>query len=125
MKSAYEICRSVGITLKNYHNRQHYLTCPRCSSGRKPHNRKKKCFSVSIDERGVRWFCHNCEWAGMRFYDEGNWAGARGPTGRVIERPVGRIIERSMKSAAGRVIERPGGRAINRPLRRTIIRGRA
>lgn len=54
-----------GIRLRSYDSREHHLTCPQCSAGRKPHNRKKTCLSVKLDhDGGAVWMCHHCEWHG-------------------------------------------------------------
>lgn len=120
MKSAFEICRENGIVLREYSQKHHYCICPQCSAYRKPHNRKKKCLHVDVNDKGVRWFCNHCPWNGYDFYEAGQHQAQRAYTGRVIERPMGRVIERPEK--IGRVIERPRGpgRMIERPRRRAI-----
>ncbi len=41
----------------------HRITCPECSEGRK--KRTERCLSVTVDRGEWRWFCHNCNWAGV------------------------------------------------------------
>ena len=53
-----------GIRLRNYVQGNHGSTCPQCSAGRKPPNRKKPCLSVLIDGDGATWNCKNCDWKG-------------------------------------------------------------
>jgi putative DNA primase/helicase len=43
---------------------QHCTTCPQCSADRKRSNQTKKVLGVKIDDRGVTWHCHHCEWSG-------------------------------------------------------------
>lgn len=55
-----------GIRPKSLAPGSHYMTCPKCSANRKPANRKKPCFTLTIDPDGTGavWFCQNCEWKG-------------------------------------------------------------
>ena len=67
MKSAQEITRELGIEAKHYHQGSQTAICPKCS-----HTRKKKraqCLKVTIDNEGVRWWCHHCNWNGGIYYD--------------------------------------------------------
>ncbi len=51
-----------GIKLNHYKHGSQKVLCPKCS-----HTRKKKsdpCLSVTIDESGTVWNCHNCSWNG-------------------------------------------------------------
>lgn len=54
-----------GIRLPNHDLGSRKILCPQCS-----HIRRKKndpCLSVTVDESGATWCCHNCGWAdGMR-----------------------------------------------------------
>jgi hypothetical protein len=67
MKTASQILAELGI-----HERRglaaYATVCPQCSAERR--KKREKCLSVSIDQRGVRWNCHHCQWQGAEFYDE-------------------------------------------------------
>jgi hypothetical protein len=45
----------------------YHVTCPRCSHARQ--KKTDKCLSVTIDDRGVRAWCHHCGWKLVEFYD--------------------------------------------------------
>src|SRR5579883_364269 len=68
-RSAYELCLANGIKLRSYGHGKHYTTCPECSPHRKPHNRKKPCLGVKVDDLGIKWACHHCGAHGYAFYD--------------------------------------------------------
>lgn len=53
-----------GIRPRSYSPGRHNLTCPKCSSARKPHNRKKACLSLMIEGDRAFWKCHHCGWSG-------------------------------------------------------------
>src|SRR5262245_10589481 len=70
--SAADFCADEGVTVRRgYADGRQSTTCPKCSATRKPHNRRKRCLTVHIDERGVRFTCFHCGWFKARFYDEG------------------------------------------------------
>lgn len=51
-----------GISLRSYGIGSHKTLCPRCSAERKKPN--DPCLSVTLDEDGAVWRCHNCPWRG-------------------------------------------------------------
>jgi twinkle protein len=59
-----------GIRLRRYSEGSQKITCPRCSATRK-HSRDP-CLSVTIDDEGATWKCHNCPWEGG-FRDRDDW----------------------------------------------------
>lgn len=67
MRSAGDILHENQITLRSYREGNQKCLCPRCSHTRK--NKKDPCLSVLIDDQGVQWFCHNCQFHGGEFYD--------------------------------------------------------
>jgi len=67
MISAGDILRENGIVAKTTAIGEFYVTCPRCSYNRK--KKTDKCLSVKIDDKGVRWNCHHCDWQGGKFYE--------------------------------------------------------
>lgn len=54
------------LGIKGTHGKQGtiYVLCPKCSSDRKPENRKKLCLTVNIEFENNWWKCHNCYWSG-------------------------------------------------------------
>jgi twinkle protein len=52
----------VGIKLSNYGEGSHKCLCPQCSHTRK--HKSDPCLSVTIDEDGCAYHCHNCGWSG-------------------------------------------------------------
>jgi predicted P-loop ATPase len=62
--TAQELLEQNGIHLKNYNPGKHSRTCPKCLPDRKRENKKKRCLSIKIDDRGATWNCHNCGWSG-------------------------------------------------------------
>ena len=62
--TALELLNANGIYLKNYNPGNHSRTCPKCLASRKRENKKKRCLSVKIDDKGATWKCHNCGWSG-------------------------------------------------------------
>lgn len=75
IRSAGEVLSGLGIHLRNYAEGGHKVLCPKCSHTRK--NKRDPCLSVTIDEKGVLYCCHNsCGFEGGEFYDRE--AGDRG-----------------------------------------------
>jgi hypothetical protein len=68
-KTAYEICRERGFKLSAHSHGQHKALCPECSAQRKGKNKKIKCFSVRIDDKGIQWLCYHCGETGHEFYE--------------------------------------------------------
>jgi hypothetical protein len=66
MRSAAEILSDYRIHLQSTAPGRHYSTCPQCSDSRK--KKGDKCLSVLIDETGVGFRCHHCDWSGGMFY---------------------------------------------------------
>lgn len=58
MRSASEILREAGISVKHQHGSQR-TTCPACSPQRR--NKADKCLSVTFQTDGVTWYCHHCQ----------------------------------------------------------------
>ncbi len=71
MKTASQIFAELQIPQpRNRGDTQYVARCPRCSDGRSTkEHRKQKCLAVNVDNRGVRWRCHHCDWSGGQFYD--------------------------------------------------------
>src|ERR1700720_3365391 len=69
MKTASQILASVGIVLRRIQYGNSKTLCPKCSRRRK--KKRERCLSVDVNERGVRWLCHNgdCGWNGGEFYE--------------------------------------------------------
>ena len=69
MKTAAEILGAAGIILRRFSEGNSKTLCPHCSHLRR--KRREPCLSVDINERGVRWRCHNgdCGWHGGEFYN--------------------------------------------------------
>lgn len=57
-----------GLTLASQGNGRHYTTCPECSQFRSAAGRKLKCLSILIDNDGLCWRCHHCDWHGGAFF---------------------------------------------------------
>jgi twinkle protein len=49
-----------GIRLRSHDAGNFKILCPKCSRDRK--NASDPCMSVTIDELGAKWKCHNCNW---------------------------------------------------------------
>lgn len=64
----------VGIKTKQ--QAAYVTTCPNCSSGRKPENRKLECLSVKVLPEYSIWNCHNCSWSGSTL-DHEKYEGVR------------------------------------------------
>lgn len=67
MKTASQILTDFGIQDRSRGRDTFITTCPKCS-----HLRRKKrlaCLSVKLDGRGIRFFCHHCNWKGGDFYE--------------------------------------------------------
>lgn len=54
--------REHRIFPKDFGEGDQKLLCPECSSTRK--NKSDPCLSLTIDDTGAVWKCHNCEWSG-------------------------------------------------------------
>jgi len=72
-KSAYDLCceNNLPINILDCGVGKKYTTCPECSSGRQPKNRKLKVLRVTIDNIGIRWTCFHCGHHGYGFYEAG------------------------------------------------------
>jgi len=51
-----------GIRLRHYNVGSSKILCPQCSHTRK--NKTEPCLSVTVDDKGAVWKCHNCNWEG-------------------------------------------------------------
>lgn len=68
---AFEAARRLGISLRSYAvGSDHYTTCPRCSAGRKPENRKAACLHVKVEADALAFYCNNCRTNGREWYDQ-------------------------------------------------------
>ncbi len=76
-----EQIRAADIKLDRYTTGNHKTLCPQCSHTRR--NKRDPCLSVTIEQNGAVWNCHNCQWTG----------GAREQTDRPIVRRD-RVIKR-------------------------------
>lgn len=63
-----------GIRLRSYGEGSQKIVCPKCSHQRR--NKHDACLSVTIDDVGAQWKCHNCNWSGG-FMDADDWRPAR------------------------------------------------
>ena len=68
MKTTSEILGAHGSAFSSPKSGNQKTLCPRCSHTRR--NKRDRCLSVLIDESGVQWNCHHCEFTGGEFYDE-------------------------------------------------------
>src|SRR5262245_10656174 len=73
MPTVGDLCADEGVNVKGHCDGRQSTVCPKCSATRKAHNRRKRCLTVHIDSRGVRFTCWHCGWFKARFYDEGEW----------------------------------------------------
>ena len=53
-----------GIKLQSYNIGNYKTFCPECKNSRKPKNKGDTPLSVTIDNDGAVWNCHNCGWTG-------------------------------------------------------------
>jgi AAA domain len=69
MKTATDILREYGLPAHLSGHGRHYWECPRCSDGRSRAHQHSKCLAVTVDEKGIRFFCNHCEWSGGEYYN--------------------------------------------------------
>ncbi len=75
-----------GIRLRGYGEGSSKVLCPRCSHTRK--NKTEPCLSVTVDDKGATWLCHNCGWSGAANERERNVVPMRRPV-KVEHKPGG------------------------------------
>jgi hypothetical protein len=69
MKSAADIITAHGLQVPDTIPGRYYSLCPKCSAGRKTIHKTRRCLGVTIDDKGVKWGCNNCNWRGGAYYD--------------------------------------------------------
>src|SRR6266446_789094 len=67
--TAEELLAANNICLSDTKPGRHYATCPRCSHTRSKAHQSAKCLGVTIDEKGVRFFCNHCDYAGGGYFN--------------------------------------------------------
>lgn len=84
----------------------HRIVCPQCSADRK--KRTDRCLSVTVMSGEWRWFCHNCNWAGVSRRKEEPFKLMTTPSFpspnegflSAVEAPVDVVGERNLSDAA-------------------------
>jgi putative DNA primase/helicase len=69
MKSAADIIAAQGLQVSDTIPGRYYSLCPKCSAGRKTIHQTRRCVGVTIDDKGVKWGCNNCNWRGGAYYE--------------------------------------------------------
>jgi len=67
--TAEELLAANNIGLSDTKPGRHYAICPRCSHTRSKAHQSAKCLGVTIDEKGVRFFCNHCDYAGGGYFN--------------------------------------------------------
>ena len=53
-----------GIKVRSHNHGSQKLKCPECQP---PHNPRDNPLTLTINDEGIVWFCHHCEWRGSYF----------------------------------------------------------
>jgi Protein of unknown function (DUF3987) len=67
--TAEELLAANNICLSDTKPGRHYAICPRCSPTRSKAHQSAKCLGVTMDEKGVRFFCNHCDYAGGGYFN--------------------------------------------------------
>lgn len=69
IRTATTILSNLNIKARHSHEGSQSTKCPKCSHTRRKKN--AKCLKVTVDNEGVRWFCHHCNDSGGEYYESG------------------------------------------------------
>ena len=68
MTDAADILREFGIGPPPPGKDRYYTICPQCSANRSRAHQKNQVLRVTIDAKGVRFYCNHCEWNGGKYF---------------------------------------------------------
>ena len=85
MKSAADIITAQGLQVSDTIPGRYYSLCPKCSAGRKAIHQTRRCVGVTINDKGVKWGCNNCDWRGGAYYDGRSNGHANGAGPHVVK----------------------------------------